>query len=122
LTQSATSIRAVRPRRAGFGDAPAARGLEIERQQIEVGPFQQVGRLAARRRAGIEHMAARGRREQCRGQLRARILHRHQAIGKARQGVDRDRTGQRQSAFADRVARYRRRQAGDSRRAQSAGH
>jgi hypothetical protein len=78
----------------GVADTAQARGVLVERQQIEVGPvLQQMGGLATRRGAGVEHPGSRGQWRQAaravdqqrRGKLRGAVLHRHVASVEARQ-------------------------------------
>ena len=87
-----------------FRDTAATRRLQIERQQIEIGALQQVRRLAARGRAGVEHPAAGRRVEQGGSHLRRRILNRNEAFGKAWQAIDRQWPVEHQA----RLAKWRR--------------
>ena len=57
-------------------DALRAAGVDVERQQIKIGRFEQMRRLATRRGAGIEHARAVRRRQQFRRTLRTGILYR----------------------------------------------
>ena len=77
---------AARPRRARFSrDARQARGVAIERDEIDIGAFEHMRGLAARRGARIEHALAVGEIEQIGDALRGAVLHREQAFGITRQ-------------------------------------
>ena len=80
----ALSARAAIAAAAGFRRCACKRlRIAVQRQQVDVGAFQQVAGLAARRGAGIQHAHAILHVQQRRGQLRGRVLHRHQALVKA---------------------------------------
>ena len=63
----------------GLGDAHQALGVGVQRGDVQVGQLQQVGGLASRRRAGVEHagpgrqLAAAGVHEQRGGDLRGGV-------------------------------------------------
>ena len=83
------------------GDARGASAIDLECSQIGRAQFGQMRGLAARRSAGIEHPHAGLRVEPGRGQLRAGVLHRHVAFGKARNRVHRPRLMQPDCLRAD---------------------
>ena len=62
-------------------DAPGARGVDIECQQIDIGRFQQMSGFAPRRGASVEDALAGNGQQQLGSALRAGILDRHQPIG-----------------------------------------
>ena len=79
-------------------------GVAVDREQVAVGEFEQVRALAARRGAGVEHARAAGESgadEQRRGELRGGILHRHVALGEARDVRHRPGLGERDRLRAD---------------------
>jgi len=89
-------------------DALAALGVHVQRghlqRRLRAGPFQQVGRLAARCSASVQHPrpgAEAGARQQQRGRhLRGRVLHRNHALGKAGQLLHGQGTVQHQAIIA----------------------
>lgn len=70
------------------GHPPAAGGLQVEGEEVQVGPFQQVGRLAPRGGTGIENPATGRRVEQLGGPLRPQILDRNHTGGEIRQPIN----------------------------------
>jgi hypothetical protein len=70
-----------------FVDARQPVRVAIERDEVDVGKFEKMRRLAARCRARIEHALAGDRREQRRSELRAQVLDREDACIEARQGA-----------------------------------
>ena len=62
-------------------------------------------RLAAGRRAGVEHAGAGGRSQQLGRALRAGVLHRNEPVEETGQGIDRHRLLEQQTAATDRARR-----------------
>lgn len=77
-----------------FADAPRARRIAFERDELEIGEFEQMAGLAAGRRAGVEHAHAVAHAEQRRGELRAGVLHRNDALAETGNAVYRHRRGE----------------------------
>ena len=69
-------------------------------REFDISEFQHVGRLAARRRAGVEHNLPVLRVERLNRQLAAGILHRDHAFGETRDLADRERFLQRDGVHA----------------------
>ena len=66
--------------------APQPRGVDLDRDQLQLGiAFEQVRGLATGRGAGIKHARARRQRERVGDPLRGRVLHRDRAILEIRQ-------------------------------------
>ncbi len=65
--------------------------LRVQRDDLDVGKLEQVGGLAARGGAGVEHPHPRARLQQRRGELRAQVLHGEPALAIARKLGDRSR-------------------------------
>ncbi|MCP2936676.1 hypothetical protein NK983_28725, partial [Salmonella enterica subsp. enterica serovar Typhimurium] len=68
-----------------LGDASGTWFAVVKSQQVELGPFEQVRRLAAGCGAGVEHTLAGCDIEQCGCVLGAEVLHRQLAVGEAGQ-------------------------------------
>lgn len=71
-----------------LADARRARRIAFERDDLGVREFENVARLAAGRRARIEHAHAVARAEPFGRELRARVLHRHDAVRETRNALD----------------------------------
>ena len=82
-------------------DARHPSGVAVDREEIEIGELGEVRRLAAGRRAGVEHAHPVTDVEQRRRQLRAGILHRDIAVAEARQLVDAPRPVEPHGGLAD---------------------
>ncbi|MNC85502.1 hypothetical protein D3C83_11040 [compost metagenome] len=74
--------RELEPRQIG-DDALQSRAVAVERRETDVGEFQHMPALPARRRAGIEHGRARAQIEQGRCTLCRCVLHGNHALGEA---------------------------------------
>ena len=83
-----------------FADATRARRVAFERDEVQVGEFEQMAGLAARRRARVEHAHAVTHAEQLRSELRAGVLHGHDAVVEAGNPVDGHRRGELDGVFA----------------------
>lgn len=71
-----------------FADARRARRIAFERDHLGVRELENVARLAAGRRARVEHAHAVARAEPFGRELRAGVLHRHDAVREARNALD----------------------------------
>ena len=94
-------ISAASPSRARFSrDARQPRRVAIERDELDVGAFEHVRRLAAGRGARIEHALAVGKIEQIGDALRGAVLHREKTFGVSRKlrhvaaALEHDRVGE----------------------------
>ncbi len=86
--------------REGTAHTLQAGGIHIQRDQAQRGiPLQQMRRLAARRGAGVEHARTGHQRQRIGDALCGQVLHRHRALGEARQlgdgetGIEAQRIG-----------------------------
>ena len=94
-----------RPRRSRVASMPAARGLQVQRQQIEVGPLEQMGCLASRERHRHRDAAPGTGSRQADGRpLGSGVLDRDPAFGKSGQTVPRHRPLDQERVVAARAA------------------
>ncbi|CAG9270540.1 hypothetical protein BCEP4_610012 [Burkholderia cepacia] len=85
-----------------LADPRRARGVAFQRNDFRIGEFEDMTGLAAGCRACVEHAHAVTRAKPFGCELRTGILHRHDAVGKPRNAIDRQRRREPHGMLADR--------------------